>query len=128
MRMSPQIHAMGCVTSLVSLSSFVSGVYQGLLETKGESIDPTYLSIIRYGPITLNGLLGIPIAAITTNDRETLDSMMQGFPSGAGMHLEQAEGCTKGCMSLAFPILGAGFTAGLQYLGYVIGKSVGNAA
>ena len=123
MRVSPQLQGISFVTSLMSLGGFVSGVYQGLSEAKGSPIDPGFRSVIRYGPIVLNGLLGFPAAIIYSSDPSTIDDLVSMMPVA---EREKAEGCIKGCISISYPVLGATFTAGLEYVGYLIGKAVGH--
>lgn len=124
MRIPPQMQALGCVASLVNLGAFVSGVYQGLAESKGVPLDPGLKNIIRYGPVALNGLLGVVGASIISRDEETLDELVSKAPPT--MDYDQIEGCTKGCLTVGYPVFAAGMTAGLEYVGYVIGSSIGS--
>ena len=121
MRINPATQAIGCISAIVNLGSLISGIYQGLAEARGTHIDPDTLKLIRWGPITLSGVLGIP-AAMTMGDRRSIDDMAENMPEG--MDRTQLEGCIKGCGPVGFPILGAAINIGFQYVGYLVGKAI----
>ncbi|MFH1173999.1 MAG: hypothetical protein V1725_02630 [archaeon] len=123
MRFTPQMMSLGCVTSLVSLGALVSGIYQGIADAKGVPIDPSFRTMIKYGPIALNGILGIPMGVANANVPENIDEIVQSNPY---VDREQAEGCAKGCSPIITPIIGAGITTGVEYLGYLIGQGIGH--
>lgn len=124
MRIPPQMQAIGCVNSLFTLGAIVSGIYQGIADAKNIPIDPNLKLMIRYGPIAVNGLLGIPAGNIMLNDRETLDEMIDRAP--AGLDREQAEQAARGCTPIGYPIVAAGVTAAFEYGGYLLGGFIGS--
>ena len=117
------MQAIGCVTSLVSLGAFASGIYQGISNSKGIEIEPNTLILIRYGPIALNGLLGIPAAHAFSSDKENLEEMVNGAPPN--LDQQEAEGCSKSYAGCTFPFIGVVATSLIEYAGYLVGGAIG---
>lgn|GEM_PF-2965629 len=84
------MQGIGCASSLLNLGALVGGIYQGMAEAKGTPMDPTTKALIRYGPIVINGALGMAASQVIGNDG-TLDSMMDDAP------FEIDKGCIQLC-------------------------------
>lgn len=119
--MSPKMQLTGCVNSLVNIGALVSGIYQGMNESKGVPIDPNLKMAIRYGPLVLSGILGVAAGRVAVKDG-TLDQVVANAPYD--MDVNTAKGCAKGCMTRMYPIIAVATTAGFEWLGYVIGHGL----
>ena len=118
---NPAMRALGYVSGIINIGSLASGVYQGLAEARDVAIHPDTLSVIKWGPIIVSGILGIPMSRVIWS-HENLEEMGRSLPSG--MDESNAASCTRGCSSILTPVLGMTFTYGFQYLGYIIGKAI----
>ena len=118
--LSPKMQATGCVTSLINIGALVSGIYQGIYETKGIPMDPNVKSAIKYGPLVLTGMIGFAARRIAVNDG-TIDQMVDNAPSSLDPDIARV---SAGCITRLYPVINVATTAGFEYLGYVIGQSI----
>jgi hypothetical protein len=133
MKIPAAVHGYGCASGLINMGGFIAGIYMGLANSKGHSLDPTTINLIKYTPVVLNAGVGFFGGIAMGSDQETLDEMIRNnprpispfeVPGDSGQ--EQAVGCYRNCMPplAAVAIAGSGWL--FTYAGYVTGNIMGS--
>jgi len=131
MNLSPQMQKLTGATGLVYIGALVSGIYQGVYESKGIPVDPSTTALIRYGPLVVSGILGIKMSRIAKEDGsldDVVEDAVKKTPFTNSMNnneIEQAKSNLKGCAPVLYPMAAITVVAGFEFVGYIIGRNIG---
>jgi len=124
MQLNPKVQLMGCASSLICLGGLVGGIYYGMANAKGTQVDTSVAMACKYAPTVTNGLFGFLTGVVLSNDKDTLEQMIQNTPPGVDPKAGVA--FAKGCGPVVSTIGCAGIAGGMTYLGYAIGNFLGS--
>lgn len=129
---SPQMRKVGCLIGTVYIGAFISGIYQGVYESKGIIIDPNTKTLIKYGPIVLGGLLGLRMSSVAKNDGSIEDLLNEATEKSSvtkpmnNYKKEIVKNNMRGYVPALYPFVTTATTAGIEAAGYLIGRQIGN--